>query len=53
VIHDVCLVHHIPLPKRDELLQLIGEQLAADIQSVRQQESVESIVFFFLKKTII
>jgi hypothetical protein len=31
MIHDESLVHHVPLPERNQLLELVGEQLAADV----------------------
>jgi hypothetical protein len=33
VIHDVRFVHHIPLAKGSQLLELIGEKLSADVES--------------------
>ena len=32
VVHDVRLVHHVPLAERDELFELVCEQLAADVE---------------------
>jgi hypothetical protein len=36
-IDDVRLVHHVPLPKRDELFEVVGEQLAADVEAERKE----------------
>lgn len=32
MVHDIRLVHHIPLTKRDEFFKLISQQLASDIK---------------------
>jgi hypothetical protein len=33
LIHDVRLVHHVPLPERHELLEVVGEQLPTDVDA--------------------
>ncbi len=33
VVHDVRLVHHVPLAEGDELFELVREQLAADVEA--------------------
>lgn len=31
IIHDVGLIHHVPLAERDQLFELIREQLPSDV----------------------
>jgi hypothetical protein len=33
VIHDVCFLHHVPLPERDKFLEMICQELSANIYS--------------------
>ena len=35
IIHDIGLVHHIPLAKGHKLLQLVRQQLSSDIYPVQ------------------
>ena len=39
VVHDICLVHHVPLTERYELFKLIREQFTTDVYSGRIQIS--------------
>lgn len=39
VIHNVCLIHHVPLPEGHKLLEVVGEKLPANIQSVLRELS--------------
>ena len=38
VVHDVRLVHHVPLTERDELLEVVCQQLPAHIDPGRNAE---------------
>jgi hypothetical protein len=38
LVHDEGLVHHVPLPERNELLQVVGQELAADIYPVKSSQ---------------
>lgn len=33
MVHDVGLIHHVPLAERDEFLELIREKFPSDVQS--------------------
>lgn len=39
VIHDICLVHHVPLPEGHKLLEVVSEKLSANIQPVLRELS--------------
>ena len=39
VIHDICLVHHVPLSEGHKLLEMVCEKLSADVQSVLRELS--------------
>jgi hypothetical protein len=34
IVDHMGLVHHVPLPERDEMLEVIREQLSADIYPI-------------------
>ena len=36
VIHDICLVHHVPLPERRELFELVRQELTSDVYPARR-----------------
>lgn len=36
VVHDVCLVHHIPLAKRDKFFELVCQQLSPNVYPEQQ-----------------
>lgn len=33
VIHDTCFLHHVPLPERDELFEMIRQELSTYVYS--------------------
>lgn len=41
VFHDARLVHHVPVPEGDELLQVVGQELAADVDAEPQGRNSE------------
>lgn len=42
MFHDTGLIHHVPMPERDELLQVVGEQFPADVDPVRTVRPIDS-----------
>ena len=42
MFHDARLIHHVPMPERDELLQVVGEQFPADVDPARRRSLGQS-----------
>jgi hypothetical protein len=41
-VDDVRLVHHVPLSKRNELLEIVGEQLASNVKADREKGEIKT-----------
>jgi hypothetical protein len=39
MLNDTRLIHHVPLSERDELLEMVGEQLASSVDPASEESA--------------